>query len=70
MAVVLILNPRQDETFAELAHELATDDTRTPEALQAALRARYPSATVRPRILAGEPEVVWYVYRDGHWTSD
>jgi hypothetical protein len=69
MAVVLILNPRHDETFAQLAHELAADGTRTPAALQAALREQYPSASVRPRLLAGESEVVWYVYRDGHWTG-
>jgi hypothetical protein len=69
MAVVLILNPRHDEAFARLAHELVADGTRTAAAVQAALRERYPSASVRPRVLAGETEVVWYVYRDGHWTG-
>lgn len=35
--------------------------------LEAALRAEYPAAVVRPRALAGERLDVWYVYRDGHW---
>jgi hypothetical protein len=69
MAVLLILNPRHDAAFARLANELVADGTRAPEALEAALRHTYPSATVRPRVLAGEPEVVWYVYRDGRWTG-
>lgn len=69
MAVVLILNPRRDEAFARLARELTVDLARTPEALQDALRLEYPFARVRPRVLAGEPDVVWYVYRDGHWTG-
>jgi hypothetical protein len=35
--------------------------------LERRLRTSYPSAVVRPRDLANEPFVVWYVYRDGHW---
>jgi hypothetical protein len=69
MAVVLVINPRQDDVFARLVEELVADETRSPEAVQAALRERYPSASIRPRQLAGETGTVWYVYRDGRWTG-
>jgi hypothetical protein len=61
----LFLNPTWDETFVDRALGLALDGTK-PDTLQAALRAYYPHAVVRPRELAGEYES-WYVYRDGHW---
>lgn len=69
MRPVLVVNPRTDVSFVEFVHEqldgrLADD----PLALQNRLRERYPEAVVRVRALANEPSVVWYVYRDGHWT--
>lgn len=69
MRPVLVVNPRTDTSFVAFAREqldghLADD----PMALQSRLRARYPDAVVRVRVLANEPSVVWYVYRDGHWT--
>jgi len=39
-----------------------------PVALEQRLRERYPKATVHVRSLSNEPSIVWYVYRDGHWT--
>jgi hypothetical protein len=33
------------------------------------LRSVYPQATVHPRLLSGEPRLIWYVYRDGRWVN-
>jgi hypothetical protein len=67
---VLVVNPRTDASFVEFVRErfdgTLPDD---PIALQSRLRERYPEAVVRVRVLANEPSVVWYVYRDGHWTT-
>jgi hypothetical protein len=66
-APALHLNPSDDEAFAsDVAQVLATRPRNAAE-FQARLRARYPEALVRPRDLAHEPFVLWYVYRDGHW---
>jgi hypothetical protein len=65
---VLIASPRDDDAFREFAEQLVANGTSAPEALEAALRMRYPKAVVRARDLAGERAVVWYVYRDGRWT--
>ncbi|HUG48483.1 MAG TPA: hypothetical protein VMP67_08735 [Candidatus Limnocylindria bacterium] len=65
---VLVINPRTDEGFAHLVHRLA-QDAETAEELQDRLRESYPRAVARARGLAGESAVVWYVYRDGRWTS-
>ena len=66
---MLVVNPRTDDEFVAHARRLAGDSV-TPELLQQLLRERYPLALVRPRQLAGERGDVWYVYRDGRWTSD
>ena len=66
----LILNPRHDTEFAALVRALVEEDHRTPERLQAALRAHYPQARVHRRELSGEVQVVLYVYREGHWIPD
>ena len=61
-----VINPRTDRDFiarVEAIGETAPD----ARALQAALRAEYPKAVVRPRQLEGEREEVWYVYREGTW---
>jgi hypothetical protein len=38
-----------------------------PALLEDGLRPAYPLVHVRPRDLAGERELIWYVYRDGRW---
>ena len=65
---VLISIPRDDELFRDHVERLALSVSAAPSALQAALRTLYPDAVVRARDLTGERGVVWYVYRDGHWT--
>ena len=69
MRPTLVINPVTDGTFVTLAERLVDDGAQTTEALQAALRVRYPRAAVHARELAGEPIMMWYVYRDGHWTN-
>lgn len=66
---VLILNPRDDAGFTDLAEALVAEGIATAGALQARLRERFPAAAVRPRELSSEQITVWYVYRDGHWVS-
>ncbi len=63
----LVLNPPDDGTFRALAEGLVRDGVDQPEALQDRLRGTYPHVLVRPRELAGEQALIWYVYRDGHW---
>ena len=65
---VLIASPRDDAAFREFAEKLVANGAIEVEALEAALRVRYPRAVVRARDLAGERVLVWYVYRDGRWT--
>lgn len=62
----LVINPRDDDTFAAQARELGASSS-TAEALQALLRQNYPRAVVRPRQLEGERDEIWYVYREGAW---
>ena len=69
MRPTLVINPMTDRTFVALAEELAEGGVATTEALESALRVRYPRAAVHARDLAGEPITMWYVYRDGHWTN-
>lgn len=65
---VQLIIPRRDAAFVALVDREAVR-VAVPEELQARLRATYPDAIVRRRGLAGESVEVWYVYRDGHWTS-
>lgn len=64
----LVLNPRTDREFVAYAESLFADKVMTAEGFESRLRARYPSAVVRPRELASEPYTLWYCYRDGKWT--
>jgi hypothetical protein len=66
-APALHLNPGDDEAFAAAVDRLIATGLRDADEFQERLRASYPAATVRPRDLASEPYVVWYVYRDGRW---
>jgi PAS domain-containing protein len=71
VGVTLLCFPPYDRAFMTLANRrLAALATRSPEHLQAALRAAYPGATVRPRhrLAAFLPDTVWYVYRDGRYS--
>ena len=65
---VLVINPADDVAFRNHA-EAALEEGPSVAALQKILRRSYPRALVRARDLAGEPRVVWYVYRDGHWVA-
>ena len=64
----LITNPAGDLAFRDRA-EAALGQSRSADELQEVLRQRYPQAVVRPRELAGERPIVWYVYREGHWVA-
>jgi hypothetical protein len=66
-APVLVVNPRSDEAFDDLANRLTANGAHTPAALERGLRERYPNAVVRERSLSSEPIITWYVYREGVW---
>jgi len=67
---ILILNPRQDPAFVRRVRAIEAAGLERPDDLVEALRSDYPDIVVRPRELSSEPAVVWYVYRDGRWTSE
>jgi hypothetical protein len=67
---ILVLNPRSDRSFVTYVDHLSREELTTTAALQARLRQQFPKAAVHARGLSGEDVVMWYVYRDGHWTSD
>jgi hypothetical protein len=64
----LVLNPVSDRTFGAFA-EQELDSARDPKEFEDRLRTRYLAAAVNARVLSGESTTIWYVYRDGHWTS-
>ncbi len=64
---LLFINPTDDDEFRSAVSVAFDPLSHTVVGLQAALRESYPRAVVRPRDLQGDAEVVWYVYRDGHW---
>jgi hypothetical protein len=64
---ILVVNPRSDDAFVELADRLAANGADTPATLQRKLREHYPEAVVRERSLSSESLVTWYVYREGTW---
>jgi len=65
----LIVNPVTDRVFASVAERHVDDGVRSVETLEARLRHDYPRAVVHARELSSEAVTIWYVYRDGHWTS-
>jgi hypothetical protein len=67
MRPLLVVNPRADRVFVELANRLIDDGAMTTDALEQSLRSRYPNAVVRERVLSDEQTVTWYVYREGRW---
>jgi hypothetical protein len=64
----LHLNPSDDQAFAAVVGRLLAAGLHDAPAFERRLRESYPFALVRPRDLAHEPFVLWYVYRDGRWT--
>lgn len=70
MRPTLVINPRHDHAFAQFTESLVSDGHTTAAGLQAALQNRYPNVKVRARDLEAEKNVVFYVYREGHWTSN
>jgi hypothetical protein len=57
--------PSADRTFATIVEEVAGQlSLRSPDELIEALRPLYPLISVHPRQLAGEPGLIWYVYRE------
>ena len=69
MPPALHLNPGDDPAFAADVGRLLASGLRDAAEFQDRLRDTYPGALVRPRELAHEPFVLWYVYRDGRWVS-
>jgi hypothetical protein len=65
----IVRNPVDDTDFAAAVDAAVVDGVTTAPELQERLRRAYPKALVRPRELAEERGVVWYVYRDGRWIS-
>ena len=69
-APILVLNPRSDRSFVTYVDHVSREDLSTAAALQARLRKQFPRTVVHERAISGEDVAMWYVYRDGHWTSD
>lgn len=65
---ILVTNPAGDVVFREHA-DAALQEGQSAHELQQILRRDYPRTVVRARDLAGERQVVWYVYRDGQWIA-
>jgi len=65
----IVRNPVDDTDFAAAVDAAIVAGVISAPELQERLRKAYPRAVVRPRELAEERGVVWYVYRDGHWIS-
>ena len=69
MKPTLVVNPVTDHRFVATAERIVEGGATTVAALESQLRTEYPRSVVRARELSGEPETVWYVYRDGRWTN-
>ena len=65
---ILVINPADDQAFEDFAMANLEPGI-SIASFQDALRTRYPRANVHRRELAAEQQVVWYVYRDGHWVA-
>jgi hypothetical protein len=69
MRPILILNPADDEAFVTWAQAALGSVPAEPAAFEQEVRRSYPAAVVHVRDLAGDPTVIWYVYRDGRWVD-
>jgi hypothetical protein len=65
---VLFVDPSSDDAFS-VAAERALVGAHSIDRFTALLRETYPRVEVHPREISGEPVTIWYVYREGHWTS-
>jgi hypothetical protein len=65
----IVRNPSDDPGFAAAVDGVLGQGITDIPSFVERLRKLYPLVLVRPRELAGEATVVWYVYRDGRWTS-
>ena len=62
----LVIQPESDTEF--VTHVYAVSDlSETAEALESALRPKYPTVVVHKGIEDLDGTVRWYVYRDGRW---
>ena len=68
MRPTLVTNPVTDRAFTAFTEEQLHEDMPL-DVFQSRVRVRYPQAVVHSRELAGELTTVWYVYRDGRWTT-
>jgi hypothetical protein len=68
MEVHLVTNPAGDRQFRVAAEAHLAAGARTPEALAARLRERYPNVSVVTGITDAASER-WYVYREGRWLA-
>jgi hypothetical protein len=62
----LVIRPESDADFVSHVCGLA-DRNETVEALESALRPKYPTVVVHNGIDHPDGTVRWYVYRDGRW---
>jgi hypothetical protein len=69
MRPTLVVNPAADRVFSEFARMIVDHGAGSTDELERRLRRLYPQAVVHARELVGEPILVWYVYRDGHWVD-
>ncbi|HEY8870397.1 MAG TPA: hypothetical protein VIM30_13545 [Candidatus Limnocylindrales bacterium] len=67
MSPTLVVNPAADRVFSEFARMVVDHGAASTDELERRLKGLYPQAVVHARELVGEPILVWYVYRDGHW---
>ena len=63
---VLVTIPTSDRAFERFVSDTYSSDLAASD-FEARIRARYPDAVVRTRVLSGELFTMWYVYRDGGW---
>ncbi|MBI3748145.1 MAG: hypothetical protein HY262_04790 [Chloroflexi bacterium] len=66
---ILVVNPADDDVFGAFAQVLVTHGASTTDELERRLRPIYGNAVVHARELSSEPQVIWYVYRDGQWVN-
>jgi hypothetical protein len=65
----LVVNPADDGLFASFAQIIVDDGTLTIGEFESRLQSVYPRAAVHARLLAAEPVLIWYVYREGRWVD-
>ena len=69
MRPTLVVNPADDGIFAAFSQNIVDHGALTIDELERGLRSVYPRAAVHERLLAAEPILIWYVYRDGRWVD-